>query len=566
MRAHVLALTLLIAATAQADERWVERTLRSLSLDEKIGQLLVPVTRGGFRNIESEDFAKIARDLKEFHVGGYHVQGGDAAGMAVLINDIQRTARVPLLITADLEGGTGWIAPAGTRFPLAMSIGATGSEQLAYMAGKASAMEGKALGINVNFYPVADVQINPANPIINIRSFGEDVKKVSELTSAYVRGVQDGGMIATVKHFPGHGDVASDSHLELPVLTFDRKRLDAVELPPFRAAIAADVGAVMSAHIFMPSLEEKEGVPATMSYGVLTRLLRDDLGFKGLVFTDAMDMHAITKNFGEGDAAVRSIEAGADLVLYAYTEPSFNAIKEAVQSGRLTEKRIDDSVRRILRAKWRVGLGKYQPANVNSLSTVVGSRANRELSQRISDEAITLVRDERSSLPLRPDAEKRVLHVNILDSRIGWREGPVGRVLAEEIPKRFPKAVTVEIDDLSVANELTMTRTMADMVDAVVVTAFIRVAAYKGSIDLTEAQTALIKDLAAMQKPFVFVIFGSPYLLHHIPELPSYVVTYDTHPAAEMAAVKAITGEIPFKGKLPISLPGLHPVGHGLSR
>ncbi|HET7706990.1 MAG TPA: glycoside hydrolase family 3 N-terminal domain-containing protein [Thermoanaerobaculia bacterium] len=565
-----------LSAQQRVNEAWVERTLRSLTVDEKIGQLLVPPVAGGFRNVESPEFDIIRRNLTDFHLGGYHVfgysshrpnAGGDAAGVALLVHDMQRTAKVPLLITADFEGGVGYVIPGATRFPLAMALGATGSEELSYAAGKATAEEGRALGVNVDFYPVVDVQNNPANPIINIRSFGENPAKVSSLSTAYIRGVQDGGMLATAKHFPGHGDVSQDSHLELPVLSVDRARLDSVELPPFRAAIDAGVAAVMSAHIYLPTLDKETGLPATLSRNALTGLLREDLGFKGLIFTDALDMHGVTLHFTNEEAAVRSVEAGADVVLFPPdVERAFNGLKAAVTSGRITEARLNESVRQILRAKARLGLDKYRAPDMMRLSSVVGRKAHRDLSQTIADRAVTLVRDEKNAVPLKLAAGQRLLHINLLDNRMGWREGPVGRVLAAELPLRYPGTTTVQLDDQSSAAEFDMTRRMADLVDAVVVTAFIRVAAYKGSIDLTRQQTELLKQLSAINKPFVFVLFGSPYLLHHIPELPSYMVTYDIHPGAEMAAVKAIAGEIPVQGKLPISLPGLYPVGHGLTR
>ena len=580
MKKSIVVIALMVSVSASGQDRnaeqWAERTLRSMSVDQKIGQLLIPPVNAGFRNIEGEGFAPIRKNLTEFHLGGVHIFGysshrpfesGDAAGAALLIHDMQRTAKVPLLITADFEGGVGYILPGGTRFPLAMSIGATGDEELAYRVGRAVAGEGRALGANVNFYPVVDVQNNPANPIINIRSFGEDPAKVSSLSIAYIRGLQEGGMIATAKHFPGHGDVATDSHLELPVLSVDRKRLDTIELPPFKASIDAGVGAVMSAHIFLPAIDTEKGLPATLSRNALTGLLREDLGFKGLIITDALDMHGVTLHFSNEEAAVRSVEAGADVVLFPPdVERAFNGIKAAVQSGRITEARLNESVRQILRAKARVGLHRYQPPDLLRLSSVVGSQANRDLSQSISDRAVTLVRDEKNALPLRLDPSKSVLHVNLLDSRVGWREGIPGRVLAAEMPLRYPKTTTVQIDDGSTATEYAMTRGMANIVDAVVVTAFIRVAAYKGSIDLTPAQMSLLRDLSKLDKPFVFVLFGSPYLLHHVPELPSYMLTYDVHYAAERAAVKAIAGEIPISGRLPISLPGLYPVGHGLTR
>jgi beta-N-acetylhexosaminidase len=275
----------------------------------------------------------------------------------------------------------------------------------------------------------------------------------------------------------------------------------------------------------------------------------------------------VARDFTIEESAVRSVLAGADVVLFPIdVERTFNGLKQAVESGRLPMARLDEAVRRILRGKATLGLARYKPADVNRLSTVVGSAAHRELAQKIADSAITLVRDEKNAVPLRLGTEQRLLHINLLDSRGGWREGPVGLKLTAELPKRFPNTTTVQLDDVSTRNEYEMVRKMADMVDAVVVTAFIRVAAYKGSIDLNPQQTRLLKELSAMNKPFVFVLFGSPYLLHHVPELPSYVVTYDTHPGAEMSAVKAIAGEIPIVGKLPISLPGLYPVGHGLVR
>jgi beta-N-acetylhexosaminidase len=563
MRTLAALLLVFTAVNARAAD-WVEKTLHAMTREQKIGQLLIPsAPTGGFRGSGSEELAKLRATIADYHLGGYHVLGGDPAGTAMLIHDLQSASAIPLLITADLEGGAGYVLFGATRLPLGMAIGATGSEELAAAAGRIAAIEGRTIGVHVQFYPVVDVQNNPRNPIINIRSFGEDPRRVAALTTAYLRAVQANGMLATAKHFPGHGDVATDSHLGMPILDVDRARLDAIELPPFRSAIDAGVAAVMSAHIHLPKIEPVKDLPSTLSKTVLTGLLRDELGFKGLIFTDAMDMRGITAQFDEAEATVRAVEAGADVILFPpKVDVSFNALRDALASGRLTESRIDDSVRRILRAKQRLGLDHYKPADLNGLSAVVGSKEHREIAQRISEAALTLVRDERGSLPLEPSADKRVLHVVVLDSRRGWREGPVGNVVSAEIQKRFPKATTVQIDDQTTRNEFAMLRQSAEIVDAVIVSAFIRVAAYKGSIDLTRDQLALLRDLAKIEKPFVFTLFGSPYLLDTIPELPSYILTYDTHPDAERAAARAITGEIPFTGKLPVSLPGLYPIGH----
>ncbi len=573
MRLLTIIMTLLATASfaaplrtlTRADERWVEQTLKKMTLEEKAGQLLIPTFRGNYKAEDSEEWDRVRSYVTELHVGGMHTFGGDPSSVALQIQRMQSLAKVPLMITADQEGGVGYVFPGATRLPLAMAIGATGDPENARRAGEISAIEGRAIGIHVNYYPVVDVQNNPRNPIINIRSFGENVDSVSRMAQAYVKGAQAAGQIATAKHFPGHGDVSQDSHLELPVLDHDRARLDSIELPPFKAAIEAGVEAVMSAHIWLPKLEPTKGLPSTLSKNVLTDLLRGDLGFRGIVFTDAMDMAGVRQQFTNEEATIRAVEAGADIVLFPVDPPaSHRAIVEAVRSGRIPESRLDDSIRRLLRAKAKVGLRTAE--NPLAVPRLVGSRANRDAAQAIMDNAVTLVRDEKNALPLRPSADMRVLHVNLLDRATGWREGPVGLTAAAELKKRFPRAVTIQLDDTTSADAMRMARQMAEMADAVVVTGFIRVAAYKGSIDLTDAQIALLRQLARAEKPFVFTLFGSPYLLTHVPEVPSYILTYDTHPAAELAAIRAITGEIPFKGKLPISLPGFYEVGHGLTK
>jgi beta-N-acetylhexosaminidase len=529
-----------------------------MSLDEKIGQMLMPGT-------PVNDFQKIQRDIVDVHVGGYHVFGGDPTSVAVMINEMQRAAKVPLLIADNFEGGVGYVLFGATRLPLAMSIGATGDEQLAYEAAKITAEEGRAIGVNVNFYPVADVNSNPENPIINIRSFGEDPASVSRFVRAFIRGTQENGQIATAKHFPGHGDVSTDSHMRMPVVNVSRRRLDSLELPPFRAAIEEHVGAVMSAHIWLPQIEGERNVPSTLSKNVMTRLLRDELHYEGVVFTDSMGMGGVTAKFSNAEATVRAVEAGADIILLPpNAEESLRAIKSAVESGRISAQRVEESARRILRAKARLDLENHRFVDIDQMMATVGSREHRDLAQSIADRAITLVRDDRHVLPLRPSPDLRVAQINILDSRAGWREGPVGRVVTDELPKRFPRAITVQIDDQSTASEFDVVRELAQVSDALVVNAYVRVAAYKGSIDLTRDEMALIRSLVAMNKPLVFVDYGSPFVLTHLPELPSYIVTYDTTPLAEMAAVRAITGEIPFQGKLPVNLPGLYAIGHGL--
>ena len=524
------------------------------------------VPEAAFRSSDTGDFQSAKSDITEYHVGGFLTHGGDPAAVTLFLNGLQRISKLPLLITADFEGGPGYTMFGATRLPLAMSIGATGDPQLAYEAGKMTAVEGRALGVGVNFYPVADVQNNPSNPIINIRSFGEDPARVSTFVRAYIRGAQENGQIATAKHFPGHGDVSSDSHLQLPVLDLDRARLESVEFPPFKAAIDQGVGAVMTAHIWLKTLEPEKAVPATLSKNVLTNVLRDEMHFQGLLFTDAMNMAGVAANFSAEDATVRAVNAGADVILKPIdVAVTFNAIKSAVQSGRISESRIDESVRRILRAKAQLGLPDRRIVDVARLMDTIATKPHLDLAQEIADRSVTLVRDDRHVLPLHASRDLRVVQINVLDNREGWREGPVGRVVTAELPKRFPRAVTVQLDDQSTPSEFDDVRRLADVADVIVVNGYIRVAAYKGSIALTPNELALLRELSAAKKPLIFTIYGSPYVLTQIPELPSYIVTYDTTPVAELAAVRAIVGEIPFAGHLPISLPGLYPIGHGLT-
>ena len=545
---------------------WVADTLAKMTIDEKVGQMIIPSLTPNFMNNASESFVEIARNIQKFHVGGYHAFGGDPMEVASLLNRMQKLAKVPLLITADLEGGPGYQFRGATRLPRAMVMGATGDEQLAYAAGKLTALEGRAMGIAVNFYPVVDVNNNPRNPIINIRSFGEDPALVSRMAAAYIRGAQENGEIATAKHFPGHGDTTQDSHLEMAIIDVSRERLEQVELPPFRAAIEAGVGAVMTAHIALPQVNPEKDVPSTLSRMVNTDVLRGELGFQGLLFTDAMTMRGVAARFTPEEATVRAVQAGADIVLHPPSvEKSFNALKAAVETGEIPLERIETSVRRILQWKQKMGLDKNRLADLEKIPEIVGSPAHLDTARTIMERGVTLVRDERRVLPLKTDPAQTVLCLNVLDSRNGWREGTPGRVFCSEIARRHNNTLEVAIDDSTPKEALEILKKLARASDVIVAGGFVRVASYRGTIDLTDSQIDLLRALSKLERPFVFALFGSPYLLPHVPELPNYTLAFEYTPDAERAVVRAIWGEVPFTGKLPISLPGTYTIGHGLS-
>jgi len=552
-----------------AQQAWVDRTLEHMTLEEKIGQVMFPVAAGVFTNQGSEAFAQIKENIQTYHVGGYHIEGdgGDPATAALLIKRMQELSKLPLLVTADLEGGAGYQFRGATRFPRGMAIGATGNTQYAYDAASFTSQEAKAMGFSVNFYPVVDVNNNPQNPIINVRSFGADPQSVGEFGAAYVKGTEEHDIIATAKHFPGHGDTSVDSHLELPVLNFGRARLDRIELPPFETAIKAGVDAVMTAHINLPQLEKTPGVPASLSYSITTGLLRHDLGFRGLVFTDALPMHAITSNFGNAQAVVMAILAGADVALEPVDVPkAFAALQAAVKSGQITEDRLNESVRRLLSAKAWAGLNVQRTPDLNQLDAAVGGQAAADKSQEIIEHALTLVKDDKNAIPLKLPADEEVLLVNFVDTENPEYARPSpGLTFRAEFRKRHPKTLYVAVGPTIPSGEADLIRQIAGRTHTIVVSCSIRIASYKGSLGLSDVQEDLLSTLAHHDGPFVFALFGSPYLLNSVPDLPSYALAYEYYPGAEAAMVRALFGEIPFRGRLPVAVASF-PIGFSLKR
>lgn len=567
---------LLLAAPARGQfkltpdqQAWVDQTLAKMSLDEKVGALIFPVTSGTFTSQSSDDFAAIRDNIVKYRVGGYHIEGdgGNPASAALLITRMQQLAAIPLLITADFEGGVGSGFQGGTRFPRGMAMGATGNTQYAYDAARITAGEAKAMGVEVNFYPVVDVNNNPANPVINVRSFGADPVKVGGFGAAYVRGTQDAGVIATAKHFPGHGDTAVNSHLALPVLNFDRARLDRIELPPFEAAIAAGVDAVMTGHIDESQIEKTPGLPGSLSPAVTTGLLRHDLHFNGLVFTDALVMHAITNAFGAEQAVVMAIEAGADVALEPADIPkSFAALEAAVNKGEISRERLNVSVRRLLEAKAWAGLTARPVPDLTQLDVRVGTREAAAKSAEIMEHAVTLVKDDRHAVPLKLDPHDDVLLLNFIDQDNPELRGRPGETFREEFTKRHPQTLYVNVPQSVSANELDLIEQLLPRYKTVVATTTIRIASYRrGPMGLNEAQMFLLGEIAHHEGPVVVAAFGSPYLLNNVPDLPTYAAAFDDYPAAETAMVRGLFGEIPFQGKLPVPLAGF-PVGFGLKR
>jgi beta-N-acetylhexosaminidase len=577
----------------KAGERWVEQTLKALSADEKIGQLIVPSFDSNYISTDSDAFDTVSRLVREYHVGGFHVFGatqpapsvllnpgygtvilGQPFSAAFLINRLQTLSRVPLLNTADFETGVGFRIYGATAFPRQMAMGAIpGDEGLRLVREEAriTAEESRAIGVQVNFAPLADVNNNPRNPVINIRSYGENPDRVAALVGAYVAGARDGKMIATIKHFPGHGDTDVDSHLGLPVITYDRARLDSVELPPFQRGIDQGAEAVMAAHIVLPALDPAPSTPATFSRPILHDLLRTKMGFAGLVYTDSMSMDAVSKMVSPDEGAVRAFAAGADQVLHS-PDPiaAFKGLKAALAGGRITQAQIDASVERVLRAKAAVGLHAQRTIDLDAVPAAVGGRTRDAVAQEAFAKSITLVKDDRRQVPLAVPRDVPILYLSVLDYPSGWQIAAPSRTFIPELKKRWANVTAIEVSDHTPISELDVVRAVAPRYGAVVASVFVRSTSGSGRLDLGPELVRLLRDLSRSTErsnvPFVTTLFGNPYTASFVPELPAMLLTYDFYDAPERAAVRAIAGETPIGGRLPITLSPQLKAGTGLDR
>ena len=542
---------------------WVDSTLRKMSVEEKIGQLLFTTYHGSFTAKDAPAYQQILHDVNDLHVGGFIViTHGSPLGIvksqayptAVLINQMQAKSRLPLLVGADFERGTAMRLDEGTSFPTAMAVAAGGDPKDAHTMGKITALEACAVGVQWVYAPDADVNNNPGNPIINTRSFGEDPARVAEFVSAFVRGIEENGALATAKHFPGHGDTAADSHIDLPVIHADRERLEHLELVPFRAAIAAGVSTVMTGHLSIPAFEPDSNTPATLSSNILTGLLRKELGFEGLVVTDAMDMGGITVRYAPGEAAVRAVAAGADaLLMPPVPDAAFESLQAAVKSGRISKARLDGSVRRILQAKARLGLNQKRLVDLNAINQKFGSVAWQKEAQEISDRGVTLLRDTPHRLPLDGTKALRALLLALYADP----EPYPGEDLERELRSRFDSVTTLRADTRFV-NASILKLPPPDSYDVAILALFVRVSDRKGNVDVPTEQAALAEQLYKSGKPVITVAFGSPYLIERFPKAETWLAAFGISDVAQISVARALFGEIPVRGHLPVTVPGVN--------
>lgn len=584
MSRALLSATLLLLAGCTTVRPGVPR-LGSLTLDEKIGQLFVVAAHGTFMNQSSEGYQRLLRQVRDERVGGVIWYVSDVYETAWLNERLQSAAKVPLLVSADLEAGIGMRFNDTTYWPPAMAVAATGDPSLAEREGRIVAREAQLLGINHILAPVADVNVDPDNPVINTRSFGEDPQDVARFVTAFVRGVQAAGSLATVKHFPGHGDTHVDSHRALPSIDVPRSRLDAVELVPFRAAIDAGVASVMTAHLAIPAVdsdpaplrplagaerqtpygatEEEHGaastVPASLSPRLVGGVLRSELGFDGLVVTDAFDMGALVARFDAGEAAVRAIEAGNDQILKsADTSAAIEAVKAAIRSGRIPLARIDASVRRVLAAKARVS---PHVAPRETIFARLDAPEHRAVAREIAERSITLVREKAGGLPLSPASRIAVLQI----SDFAEVSSPVAAFVSAIAARTESRPVPVVLDARSTEEDAARAADAAGGADLVILALAIRTRSGAGHIAIPPAALRAIAMLPAGVET-VAVSFGSPYVLREFPSVPTYLCAWGPQPVLQQAAARALFGETAIGGTLPVTIPGLHPRGNGIRK
>jgi len=578
-----------------AGEKWAEKTLHKLTLEEKVGQVFMIWCRASFLNVENPEYLQLREAMDKYHVGSFamtvHVDGpfllrSEPYEAAELLNRLQSDSKLPLLFAADFERGVPMRLMGATVFPHAMAFGGDGKAEDAEAFGRITAEESRAIGIHWNFFPDADVNSNPANPIINTRSFGEDPKQVGDLVVAYIKGAHEGGMLITVKHFPGHGDTATDSHLGVASVNVDRAHLDSIELPPFRQAIAAGVDAVMVAHVTVPALDPDPNHVATISPVIVSDLLEKQLGFKGIVVTDALDMAGLTHLFANniGRAAVEAFKAGNDLLLIPADFPaSYNAMVQAVRAGEISRERLDRSVLKILKTKASLGLQDGRLVDLGAIATVVGKPKNLAFGQQVAQDAVTLVRDNGKVLPLKSsvayqgtakaalpyttqeETHNQVVAVLFSDDM----RTDSGRALGREFRARIPDARVIYVDPRVAAGMSDEVLKAVEEAKTVVAAVYVIPTAGKvgNTIAMADATGVLLQQLLdrAAEKTEV-IAMGNPYLAADFPKIENYMCTFSNATVSEIAAVKALFGESAIRGHLPVSIPNVAQRGAGIER
>ncbi|MFZ1459965.1 MAG: glycoside hydrolase family 3 N-terminal domain-containing protein [Ignavibacteria bacterium] len=542
--------------------QWTENKLNSMTLREKIAQMIITNSFGYALDNNSAEYKRLSNLIVNEKVGGVIFLNGNSVQQAELTNSLQSLSETPLLISADYERGTKMRLDDGSLFPSNMALGATRNPELAYLMGIQIAKECRSIGVHQNYAPVVDVNNNSLNPIINVRSYGEDPSLVSSMSEKFIKGLQEGNVIATAKHFPGHGDTDIDSHSDLPVLNFSRERLDNLELIPFKNAIKNNVMSVMIAHLSLPSLDAEANVPASLSKNIVEGLLINELKFNGLIVTDALNMAGVVNHFSVREVALRCVNAGIDLILMPQGETeAIDAIENAVNNGSISEERINLSAKKILNAKSWLKLDENKLSDVSKVSSIVNSDESMKISQQIADESITLVKNSYNILPFTMASEMSCLIVSMNNGNEKANSDFFLSKFNEE--NKFKSTSFFDLTgDVINSNEIL---SEASSYDVVIVPVYAKVKIKTGTVGLPQSQLDLINSLISNGKKVVVVSFGNPYLIQGFPEVGSYICAYADAETSINSVIKSFYGTIKYKGKLPVSISNEFKYGDGIT-
>jgi beta-N-acetylhexosaminidase len=545
------------------DKNWIEETIDNLSLQEKCAQLVMPWVLGNFMSEDSAEYTRLVRLVKDLKVGGLIFFAGDILNQALLTNKMQALVDLPLLVAADFERGLGMRLKDGLEFPYAMALAATGDLTLAFKLGKAIAEESRAIGVHQNYAPVADINNNPANPIINIRAFSEDKKIVSDFGNAFAKGTTSGRVLTTAKHFPGHGNTHIDSHLEIPVINGTKKLLLANELVPFSESIKAGVHSIMVGHLGVPGLENSLKLTATVSRKVITDLLKKKMKFDGLVVTDAMNMDSVCKNFSASEATVKAFEAGNDLILFPPDEEvAIEALYSAVVHKKISEERLNYSLRKLLSAKRWLKISDNRFVNLDEIPKTVNSKKHFALANTIAEKSITLVKNDKKIIPIDYSKHENIFWIMITEGLGNESEEFFQSLVQEEFPNSM-RAIVHEQTNNDYYDKIVK---VAGEVDLIILSSFIRVKAYQGTVSLSTKHESFIQKILNTKTPTVLISFGNPYLLSLFAKVDAYLCGFGDTKTTQRAMLKALKGEIDIQGKLPISIPNTkYKVGDGIN-
>ncbi|HQZ96906.1 MAG TPA: glycoside hydrolase family 3 N-terminal domain-containing protein [Pyrinomonadaceae bacterium] len=569
---------------SKKSEEFAAKYVKKMSVEEKVGQLVHIGINAKFANQESAFFKDLQRHVVQNKLGGIIFFGAPIYETTILANRMQQNAKTPLLMSLDAETGIGMRFEDATNFPWAMAVTATGNPDFARRMGVITGREAKAIGIRHVYAPVLDVNNNAGNPVINVRSFGENPEDVGTFGTAFAQGIQSQQVIATAKHFPGHGDTNIDSHRGLPIIDLPRERLNSLELVPFKKAIDGGIGSIMIAHIALPQIDneeikplkeyrggdaeagaeivkEKATIPATLSAKFQTEILRNEMGFKGLIVSDAMSMSGLTLYFDQEEAGVRAFLAGTDILEKpADVDVMLRGLTAAVKSGRIPMERLDDSVRRQIAWKHELGLFKEKLTPVDKIDTLISGAESTLLTDEIATKAITLVRNDEGLLPINKNAKIAVLGLS------NGIDGPLTMSsLVNSLRGGGLRFSSAYLQENSFADQVAAARKAVNEADTVIVGLYGRVrSGAKNSVGIPENGAAILKELLASNKKVIGISFGNPYVLGGFPEMKTYLVAYGDMPSLQRASARALLGTQDITGKLPISLPGLYLRGTGI--